>query len=144
MAKRVLIDEDYLVFLHDQLAENQATLREILGASGADAVLRFESERLVAGIGGNLTFHPIDGVVDRLRGWGMHVRRREEKRSIELKVKCPYAKTVHPHLRAKNPKCPLEEYILGAVRLEYKGASLSTSELLNDGVKLVVSIPADD
>ena len=143
MAKKVLIDEDYLVFLHDQLAENQATLKEILGESGANTLLNLSSNRLVSTVGGGLTFHPIDGMVNRLKGWGMQVERKESLGSIELVAKCPYAEKVHPRLKAKSPKCPLGEYILGALRLEFKGASLMTNDLLDDGVRLVVQTSAD-
>ena len=143
MAKKVLIDEDYLVFLHDQLAENQATLREILGESGANTLLNLSSNRVASTVDGGLTFHPIDGMVNRLKGWGMRVKKKESQGSIELVVKCPYAERVHPRLKAKNPKCPLGEYILGALRLEFKGASLVTNDLLEDGARLVVKVSPD-
>ena len=143
MAKKVLIDEDYLVFLHDQLAENQATLKEILGESGANTLLNLSSNRVASTVDGGLTFHPIDGMLNRLKGWGMQVEKNESQGSIELVVKCPYADQVHPRLKARNPKCPLGECILGALRLEFKGASLVTNELLKDGAKLVVTTSAD-
>jgi hypothetical protein len=46
--KMVEISEDYLVFLHDELAENQARLRDVLGESGAKAVFSWSADRLVS------------------------------------------------------------------------------------------------
>jgi biotin operon repressor len=135
--KKVAVDEDYLVFLHDLFAENQAMMSEILG-SGADVIRSYGADRLVKTLEKTQTFHPIDGVVQKLKSWGIGVDVETHGYTIGVEVKCPHAEKVHPRLSSAKPVCPLTEYVLGAIRLENREAQMEHSVLLQDGAKLVV------
>jgi hypothetical protein len=134
-AKMISISEDYLAFLHDELAENQIRLREILGDSQAQAMFCWSADRLISTAeSGRYATDPLEGVIKRLAGWGMEVSRKDKGTTIELAVKCPYAEKVHPRISSKEPKCPLGEYVLGAVRLEESKSHLLRNDLAEDGV----------
>ena len=134
--KMVSISEEYLAFLHDELAENQIRLREILGDSQAQAVFCWSADRLVSTVeAGRYTFDPMEGILQKLAGWGMQVTRKEKGTVAELEIKCPYATTVHRRLSTKEPKCPLGEYILGAIRLEESKSHLLSNDLTTEGVR---------
>ena len=137
--KTVSISEDYLAFLHDELADNQIRLREILGESQAQAVFCWSADRLVSTVdAGRYAFDPMEGIIQKLAGWGMEVSRKEKGTICELEVKCPYAEMVHPRLNTKVPKCPLGEYILGAVRLEESKSHLLRNDLTGEGVRFKI------
>ena len=137
--KMVSVSEEYLAFLHDELAENQIRLREILGDSQAQAVFCWSADRLVSTVeAGRYTFDPMEGVLQKLAAWGMQVSRKEDGTTSELEIKCPYAETVHHQLSSKEPKCPLGEYILGAIRLEESKSHLLSNHLTEDGVKFKI------
>jgi hypothetical protein len=134
--KTVSVSKDYLAFLHDELAENQIRLREILGESQAQVVFCWSADRLVSTVeAGRYAFDPMEGIIRKLAGWGMEVSRKDKGSISELEVKCPYAERVHPRLNSKVPKCPLGEYILGAIRLEESKSHLLQNDLTKDGVK---------
>jgi hypothetical protein len=135
-----MINEDFLAFLHDELSENQARLREILGESRASAVFGWCAERLVGTVGtGRYGHDPIEGIVKRLNGWGMTVSQRARRGAIELEIKCPYAEHVHSRLFSRVPRCPLGEYIIGAVRLEDSKSRLVHNALTEEGARLTIS-----
>jgi hypothetical protein len=135
--KTVTVSEDYLVFLHDELSENIVRLREILGDSQAQAVFSWSADRLVATVGGGKNpINPLDGIIEKLRSWGMEAEVRSKGDTIEVVMKCPYAEVVHPRLSSKEPKCPLGEYVLGAVRLEDEKSLMLRNDLTTGGVKL--------
>ena len=134
--KMVSISEDYLTFLHDQLAENQFKLREVFGDSSADALFCWSADKLVLTVeGNNYSFDPLEGVLQKIRGWGMKISRKDDGEVSQLEVKCPYAETVHPRLSTDHPKCPLGEYILGAVRLRESKSVMLSNDLTGDGVR---------
>ena len=134
--RMVSISEDYLAFLHDELAENQVRLREILGDSQAQAVFCWSADRLVSTVeAGRHAYDPMEGVLQKLTSWGMEVVWSERGSISELELKCPYAERVHPKLSSKEPKCPLGEYILGAVRLEDSKSHLLQNDLNKEGVR---------
>jgi hypothetical protein len=138
--KMVSISDDYLAFLHDELAENQIRLREILGDSQAQAVFCFSADRLISTVeAGRYSFDPLEGILQKLAGWGMTVSRKDRGNITELEVKCPHAGSVHPRLSSKEPKCPLGEYILGAVRLENPKSILLQNDLTGDGVRFRIA-----
>jgi hypothetical protein len=137
--KTISINEDYLAFLHDELAENQIRLREILGESQAQAVFCWSADRLV--LTAKVAKYNIDfmeGILQKLVGWGMEVSRKDMGSISKLEVKCPYAERVHPRMSSKEPKCPLGEYILGAVRLEESKSHLLRNDLTKSGVKFKI------
>jgi hypothetical protein len=133
--RKVSIAEDYLVFLHEQLAENQAKLREILHDSGSEVVFNMSADGLVRTVEKDFQFRPIDGIVSRMKEWGMTVTLKREAGSMELELRCPYAETVHPQLTSKKPVCPLGEYALGALRLVDREVRLEDNSLLSDGAR---------
>lgn len=135
--RKVSVDEDYLVFLHDQLASNQSKLKEILG-SGAEVILLASADNLVNTLDPESTLYSVDGMVEKLKSWGMNVDMKRSGGSVEVELKCPYAETVHPRMASKEPMCPLNAYVLGAVRLEDKGALLQQNALLKDGARFVI------
>jgi len=135
----VSVSEDYLAFLHDELAENQARLRETLGAGAADAMFDWCADKLVRTTEkGKYSFHPIDSVIQRASGWGMHVKVKEMEGKTEIEVQCPYAERIHLKLSSSSPRCPLGEYILGAVRLEEPKSQLVANHLTPQGVKFTI------
>ena len=135
--KTVPVNVEYLAFLHDQLAENQQRLRELLGDSQARAIFCISADKLVSTIGaGRYKTDPMEGILAKLSEWGFYVSRKEKGDTSELEIKCPLAETVHPRLASHSPKCPLAEYVLGAIRLEDAKSQLLTNDLTNDGVKL--------
>lgn len=137
--RMVSISEDYLVFLHDQLAENQFKLKEALGDSPANALFCWSADKLVSTVEGNkYAFDPLEGVLQKIRGWGMQVTKRDDGEVSRLEVKCPYAETVHPRLSTEHPKCPLGEYILGAVRLAGPKSVMVSNDLTGAGVKFQI------
>lgn len=137
--KTVSVSEDYLAFLHDVFSENQVRLREILGESQAEAVFSWSADRLIhtAGVG-KYELSPIEGVVQKLTDWGMTVSWKEKGDLTELEVKCPYAASAHPRISSSAPKCPLGEYILGAVRLEDSKSLLVHNGLTEEGVSFTL------
>jgi hypothetical protein len=138
--KMVSISEDYLAFLHDELAENQARLKEMIGDSQAQAVFCYSADRLISTVKpGRYAKDPLEGMVRKLKSWGMEVSRKDKGKTSDIDVKCPYAETVHPKLSTSQPKCPLGEYILGAVRLEDPKALLVRNDLNGDGVRFRVA-----
>jgi len=142
--KMVSISEEYLAFLHDELAENHIRLREILGDSQAQAVFCWSADRLVSTVeAGRYTFDPMEGILQKLAGWGMQVSRKENGSVSELEVKCPYAESVHPRLSTKEPKCPLGEYILGAIRLEDSKSHLLRNDVTKEGVRFTIQRESD-
>ena len=137
--KMVSISADYLAFLHDELSENQARIREILGDNQARAIFSWCADRLVTTVeAGRYSFSPVEGIVQKLKSWGITVSRKDRGRAIELEFKCPYAEHVHPRLHSREPRCPIGEYALGAVRLEDSKAQLIHNGLTKDGVKLTI------
>jgi hypothetical protein len=137
--KTISVNEDYLAFLHDELAENQIRLREILGESQAQAVFCWSSDRFVlAAEVARYNFDFMEGIVQKLAGWGMEVSRKDIGSISKLEVKCPYAERVHSRMSSKEPKCPLGEYVLGAVRLEESKSHLLRNDLTKYGVKFKI------
>jgi len=135
----VSVSEDYLAFLHDELAENQVRLREILGDTQAQAMFCWSADRLVSTVeAGRYAFDPMEGVLQKLASWGMEASRKDVGAISELEVKCPYAERIHPKISSKEPKCPLGEYILGAVRLEASKSRILRNDLTKDGVKFKI------
>jgi len=135
--KTVPVNVEYLAFLHDQLAENQQRLRELLGESQARAIFCISADRLVSTIGtGRYKADPMEGILAKLSEWGFGVSRKDKGDVAELEIKCPLAGTVHPRLTTRSPKCPLAEYVLGAIRLEDNRSQLLTNDLRSDGVRL--------
>lgn len=135
----VTVSEDFLAFLHDELAENQARLRETLGASAADAMFDWCADKLIrTAEKGKYSFHPLDSVVQRLSRWGMQVKVKETQGTIEVEARCPYAERVHHRLSSSSPKCPIGEYVLGAIRLESGKSQLVSNHLTPQGVKFTV------
>jgi len=133
----VTVSEDYLAFLHDELSENQSRLRQILGESQSKAIFSWNSDGLIRTIPpGRDSSNSLDGIVQKLRGWGMKVTYRQKGRAVEFEIDCPYADQIHPLLASKEPRCPLGEYILGAVRLEDPKSQLLHNSLTAAGVKL--------
>jgi hypothetical protein len=137
--KMVSVSEDYLAFLHDELAENQARLRETLGAGAADAMFDWCADKLITTAEkGKYSFHPIDSVVQRLSSWGMQVKVTDMEGKAEIEVQCPYADRIHPRLSSSTPKCPLGEYALGAIRLEEGKSQLVSNHLTTKGVMFTI------
>lgn len=135
----ISVSEEYLAFLHDELAENLARLRETLGDGPANDVLGWCADRLVRTTGkGKYSSHPIDSVILRLSDWGMKVKAKETQGATEVEVQCPYAERIHSRLASSSPKCPLGEYVLGAVRLEDEKSQLVSNNLTPRGVKFVI------
>jgi hypothetical protein len=138
-AGTVLVSEDYLAFLHDALSENQARIKEILGETQAGAVFSWCADRLVRTVKvGRYASSPAEGVVRKLASWGMEVTWKEEGDSIRVEVKCPYARRMHAGMASREPRCPLGEYVLGAVRLEDSKAQLVRNGLMEDGVRFTL------
>ena len=136
-AKTVSVSEDYLAFLHDELSENRVRLREILGESQANALFCWSADRLVTTLGSSRNaLSPVEGIAQTLKSWGMQVEVKSKGNTVDISMKCPYAETVHPRLSSKEPKCPLAEYLLGAVRLEDSKSQLLRNDLTKDGVQL--------
>jgi len=136
-AKMVTVSEDYLAFLHDELSENQSRLRQILGESQSKAIFSWNSDGLIRAIPpGRDSYSSVDAVVQKLKGWGMNVTYRQKGRAVEFEIDCPHAHQVHPLLTSKEPRCPLGEYILGAVRLEEPKSQLLHNSITEAGVKL--------
>jgi hypothetical protein len=137
--RTVLVSEDYLAFLHEELSENQARLGEILGESQAEAIFNWCADKLVRTTKKEThSFHPIDAVVQRLSSWGMEVRLKEMEGKTEIEVQCPYAEHIHPQMSSATPKCPLGEYVLGAVRLEDEKSLLLSNHLTPHGVRFAI------
>lgn len=137
--KLLSVSEDFVAFLHDQLAENQARLRETLGEGASTALLDWCADRLVRTTEkGRYSSHPIDAVVRRVSGWGMQVKVKESRGETEIDVQCPYADRVHPQMSSSSPKCPLGEYFLGAVRLEDEKSQLASNHLTSQGVEFTI------
>ena len=121
------------------LSENQARLREILGESQAAAVFSWCADRLVRTVKvGRYSSSPIEGVAQKLASWGMTVTWKEDENLTKLEVKCPHAGLVHPGLSSREPRCPLGEYILGAVRLEDPKSQLVHNDLTKEGVRFTL------
>jgi hypothetical protein len=137
--KDVTVPLDYFVFLHDQLAANEAELKEILGDPGKKVIFDRSSERLARGTERPLSAHPIDGAIERIEGWGVKVTRNKDAGSVRVHVDCPYAEVVHPLRSKEHPVCPLGEYLLGALRLEDKNAQLVRNSLLADGAEFEIT-----
>ena len=137
--KKVSVSEDYLAFLHDELSENQARLRELLGESQSRAIFSFAADRLVNTVeAGKYDFSPIEGVARKLKEWGMSVSQKDKGAVTEVEIECPFAESVHPRMASKEPRCPLGEYVLGAVRLEDSKSQLLHNGLTEKGVKFVI------
>jgi hypothetical protein len=137
--KKVEISEDYLVFLHDELANNQKRLKELLGESQAKTIFALSADKLVTSVGpGRYATDPLEGIVQKLSSWGMEVSLNPKGNTTEIDIKCPYAESVHPRMSSEEPFCPLGEYILGAVRLEDSKSQLLHNKLTKDGVQLAV------
>lgn len=135
----VSVSEDYLAFLHDELSENQARLRETLADSAANAMFDWCADKLVRTTDkGRHSFHPIDAVVQRLSGWGMQVRVNRVQGTTRVEVQCPYAERIHPRMSSSSPGCPLGEYVLGAVRLEEGKSQLVSNRLGSQGAKFTI------
>ena len=132
-SRKVKIDTGYLVFLHDQLAINQARMKEIFGPSGSEMILNSSSDKLMQAVGKEFPFHPLDGLVSTMKEWGMKVMKEEKDGRVDVSIECPYAEAVHPKLSSDSPVCPLSEYTLGALRMENKAAALETNKLLPGG-----------
>jgi hypothetical protein len=133
------VGEEYLAFLHDELSENQTRLRDLLGDSQSRAIFSFCADRLVSTVEtGRYAFSPVEGIVQKLEGWGMSISQKEKGREVQFEIKCPYAEKVHPRLSSKEPGCPLGEYILGAIRLEEPKSQLVHNSLTKEGVKLTI------
>jgi hypothetical protein len=120
-------------------SENQARIREILGESEAAAVFSWCADRLVRTVKvGRYVSSPIEAAVQRLASWGMTVTWKDDGNSTRFEVKCPYATRVHPGMASREPKCPLGEYILGALRFEDSKTQLVHNGLTEDGVKFTL------
>jgi len=135
----VSVSIEYLAFLLDELSENQARIRELLGENQARAIFGSCADRLVTTVEtGRYAFSPIEGIVQKLKGWGMTVIQRKKGEAVELEIECPYAEHVHPRLSSREPRCPLGVYTLGAVRLEDSKSQLIHNCLTKEGVKLTI------
>ena len=135
----VSVSADYLAFLHDELAENQVRLRETLGVGAADAMFDWCADRLVrTAERGKYSFRPIDSVVQRLSGWGMQVKVGRTEEATQIEIRCPYAERIHSRLSSSSPRCPLGEYILGAIRLEDEKSQLVSNHMTPMGVRFGV------
>ena len=139
--KMVSISEDYLAFLHDELSENQARLKQILGESQSKAIFSWNADSLIRTIPAGKNSSSIDALVQKLKDWGMSVTYREKGRAIEFEIGCPFADNIHPLLASKEPRCPLGEYILGAIRLEEPRSQLAHNSLSKEGVTLTIEKP---
>ena len=138
-SRKVSVSEGYLAFLHDELSENQARLRELLGDSQSRAIFSFAADRLVKTVeAGKYGFSPIEGITQKMKEWGMTVSQKDKGAVVEVEIGCPYAETVHPQLTSKEPRCPLGEYVLGAVRLEDSKSQLLHNALTEKGVRFVI------
>ena len=132
----ISISVEYLAFLHDELSENQVGLREILGESQAKAVFNWSADRLVHTVrAGRFASSPIEAVAEKLTRWGMAVSRKRKGNMTEIEIRCPYAARMHPHMSSREPRCPLGEYVLGAVRVEDSKSQLLHNSLTKDGVR---------
>ena len=137
--KKVEISEEYLAFLHDELASNQKRVKELLGDSQAKTIFALSADKLINTVGsGRYTTDPLEAVVQKLSSWGMQLEVKTRGKATEIEIKCPYAESVHPRLTAEEPFCPLGEYILGAVRLEDSKSQLLHNRLTRDGVDLAI------
>jgi hypothetical protein len=126
---------DYFVFLHDQLAANEAELREIFNEGGKRVISSRSAARLIKGTGRPNSAHPLDEAIQRIEEWGMKVRKQESSGSIHIQVHCPYAATVHPLRSSEHPVCPLGEYFWGALQAENSTALLKANALQKDGAE---------
>ena len=139
-AGTISVSDDYLAFLHDEISDNQARLREILGESQARAVFSWCADRLVrTAKAGRYVTSPIEGVVQKLTIWGMAVSWREEGDLTKVETKCPYSRRTHARLSSRESVCPVGEYLLGAVRLEDPKSQLVHNSLTEDGVRFTLS-----
>ena len=136
--KTVEISEEYLTFLHDQLAVNQSKLKEFLNDSGAQVVTDASSDELAGLISKERGVISEDALVDKIEGWGMQVKKNRRGSLVEFDVSCPYAEIVHPKLTAEKPVCPLGEYVLGVVRSGDSGAQLRHNHLKEDGARFSI------
>ena len=137
--KKVEISEEYLTFLHDELATNQTRIKELLGDSQAKTIFALSADKLITTVGsGRYSTDPLEAIVQKLSSWGMQMDVKTKGKSTEIKIKCPYAASVHPRLSSEDPFCPLGEYILGAVRLEDSKSQILHNRLTADGVDLAI------
>jgi len=138
-AKMILVPEGYLAFLHDELSENRARLKELLGESQADAVLSWCADRFVRTERlGRYSSSPAEGLVQKLSSFGIAATWRENGDVVTFEVRCPFARRVHPLTSSREPRCPLGEYVLGAVRLEDPKAQLVHNDLTGDGARFTL------
>ena len=137
--KKVEISEEYLAFLHDELASNQKRVKELLGDSQSKAIFALSADKLITTVGsGRYATDPLEAIAQRLGSWGMQLDVKAKGKTTEINIKCPYAESVHPRLTSEEPFCPLGEYILGAVRLEDSKSQMLHNRLTKDGVDLAI------
>jgi hypothetical protein len=126
---------DYFVFLHDQLAANEAELREIFNEGGKRVISSRSAARLVKGARRQNSARPLDEAIMRIEEWGMKVTKQESGGSVHVQVHCPYAAAVHPLRSSEHPVCPLGEYFWGALQTENRAAILTDNALKADGAE---------
>ena len=140
--KMISVSLDYLAFLHDELAENQARLRDLLGESQSQTIFCWSADKLVTTVEpGKYDHDPLEGISKKFSNWGMEVSKRSKGSITEIEVKCPYAEEVHSRMVTREPKCPLGEYVLGACRLEESKSQLLHNEFTKTGVRFTVESP---
>jgi hypothetical protein len=128
-----------LAFLHDQLAVNQEKLRDILG-SGAEVISKYSADSLVGTVDKESPQNRADTLAKTLRKWGMEVSHTQSSNGVQFVISCPYAEYVHPRLSARDPVCPLSEYVLGEVRLSDRGATLESNALTEKGSRFAIRL----
>jgi len=129
---------DYVVFLHDQLAANSASLTKLFNESGAQVISQLDADTLVRSTQSPFSLRPLDAAIERVEGWGMKVTRSKKGGNLRLRVSCPYAKQVHPLRSDEHPICPLSEYFLGAYRIEEKKALLVGNRIDDEGADIEI------
>jgi hypothetical protein len=137
--KTVSISLAYVAFLHDQLAVNQAKLKEILG-SGAEVISGYSSDKLVGALSRESPYGRADRLAKTIKGWGMSLTQTRKGNVVQFEVGCPYAEYVHPRLSSEAPVCPLGEYALGEVRQVDGKAALETCALTEKGSRFAIRL----
>jgi len=135
----VEISAAYLVYLHDMLAERLGKVEQMFGGSASQMLTLTESEQVANALAQRGVVEAgLEGAVQALRKWGMHVSTKYEDGTAELEVVCPFAKAVHPRLSAEDPVCPLAALVVGAARADHPLASVKHF-ITGTGVTFVIS-----
>ena len=138
--KKILVDLDYLVMLHDFLRLNLDKMKEMIGGSPSATLYAYSTDNLIGALGERgRAPDGVDGFCELLKGWGMGSRVQQDGATVKLKLERPYADRVHPRLSPSESGCPLGELALGAVRKAHPLAQMVSNGLSGSGASIEIS-----